>query len=350
MALHRTNTDTGARLIRRFTALMMVLLAVFLVSLWLLAPPERLNALFAHTDCRKIEIQASDGSAVVGIEDLAHLSSIGGLVLSAHDRRDTGRSGGLYRIPLFSLLGRGPVGARTLSPQPESDAIYKPHGISLSPDESRLAVVVRGNPGEAWIEVGALEQNEWIVDKRIRGQSLCRANDLQMTSNATDEMWITLDRADCEPTARDIVPGATTGRLGRYNGEDFAIERVGLSFPNGLVMPYIAETRANRILRPGEEPIQLPGSPDNLNMTADGQLVAAVHPKLLHLWLYNEGWQERAPSRILRINPEDASLEVLFDDPDGFVFSAATSALLVDDILIAGSVNDAGLLVCKAGR
>lgn len=329
---------------------MLVLLALFLVGLWLLAPPERLDARFAHSDCRNIEIQASDGSFLVGIEDLAHLSTSGSLVLSAYDRQETGQKGGLYRVPLFSLLGRGPLAARTLSPQLDDNATFKPHGISLSPDESRLAAIIRGDQGEAWIEVGALDKNEWIVDKRIRGKSLCRANDLQLISNATEELWITLDRADCQPTTRDIVPGATTGRLGRYDGEKFAIERVGLSFPNGLVMPYIAETRANRILRPGEDPIALPGSPDNLNMTANGQLVAAVHPRLLHLWLYKEGWQERAPSRILRVDPENATSEVLFDDPDGFVFSAATSALLVDDILIAGSVNDSGLLVCKAGR
>ena len=44
----------------------------------------------------------------------------------------------------------------------------------------------------------------------------------------------------------------------------------------------------------------------------------------------------------------DGEVEILFDDPRGDTFSAATVAVLQDGRLIAGSVRDSGLLICDA--
>ena len=56
----------------------------------------------------------------------------------------------------------------------------------------------------------------------------------------------------------------------------------------------------------------------------------------------------RAPSRIIKANPQTGAVEILFDDPDGALFSAATVAVEWAGALIAGSVTDEGLLVCRA--
>ncbi|GMG81271.1 hypothetical protein LNKW23_04840 [Paralimibaculum aggregatum] len=138
----------------------------------------------------------------------------------------------------------------------------------------------------------------------------------------------------------------------------------GLVYPNGLAeFPYagaphlaVAETRARRVtLLPAAGPggaadrqhIDLPGAPDNLMPAPGGRVLAALHPSLLRLALYRFGWRSRAPSRLVAIHPADGRVEMLYDDPSGRRFSAATVGHLTGaGILVAGSVRDAGLLVC----
>jgi hypothetical protein len=107
----------------------------------------------------------------------------------------------------------------------------------------------------------------------------------------------------------------------------------------------VAETRSNRLLRPDGSAVDLPGAPDNLTASTEG-LVIALHPSLLRLWPYLAGWSEHAPTRIALVR-DGGAVELLYDDPAGARFSAATTAVLADGRLIAGSVRDAGLLVCR---
>ena len=338
-------------LLRWLIGLGVLVLASVIAAIWVAIPPSRLPALYQADDCRHIAvIDPVTEQPLVGIEDLA-LSSGGRLLLSAYDRNaDAEVVGGIYSVSLFGLMGGGQVRAQLVSNGPEQRVAFRPHGISLSRNGDRLAVINRFAPGEARIEVGDLTPEGWIVDRRISGERLCRANDLFLIGGRRDEMNITLDREDCTPSMRDIKPGSTTGKLGFFDGTHFEISRVRLSFPNGVAGPYIAETREDRILRPGAAPIALPGAPDNLNLDDEDKLIVAVHPKLSQLWLYREGVVEIAPTRLLRVDTTTGSIDVLFDDPSGQVFSAATSAVFRDGMLVAGSVQDHGLLVCRKAR
>ena len=328
-----------------FGAITIVLVAT---AIWILLPPGKLPSIYSLEDCRRVQIiNPVNNSALAGIEDIA-LSPDGRLILSAYDRHaDAAVSGGLYSVSLFGLTGGDTVRARLVSNSIAPGEVFRPHGMSISTTGSRLAVINRFAPGEARIEIGSLTQDGWQIDRRVAGERLCRANDLFLISGRRDEMTITLDRGDCTTSLRDLKPGATTGKLGWFDGTHFEITRVRMAFPNGIAGPYVAETRENRILRPGASPIALPGAPDNLNLDADEKLIAAVHPKLVQLWLYKERIIDVAPTRILRIDPKTASIDVLFDDPSGAIFSGATSAVYVDDMVVAGSVQDEGLLVCR---
>jgi len=55
-----------------------------------------------------------------------------------------------------------------------------------------------------------------------------------------------------------------------------------------------------------------------------------------------------APSRIVEADPSTGRVDILFDDPKGKTFSAATVAVETRDGLIAGSVLDEGVLVCHS--
>ena len=330
--------------------------------LWLLAPAA-LPARFGGEDCRRLVLtDPRDGTEIAGIEDIARMD--GALILSAHDRLG-GAPGGLYRLPLAALAQAGPVAA-----EPLPIAARHPHGIAAEGD--RLAVIERHHGPEgheasavALYRLGAGGAEEVA---RWAGDDLCAANDLALLGRA---VWATLDRADCPGLSmRDALGLRWGGALLRLDGDARLTVTDGLAFANGLVALgpgrlAVAETRGGRLARlgglaalPGEAPpahlawrersVELPGGPDNLTRAADGRIVAALHPSLLRLALYRHGWRDRAPSRLVALDPETGAAEALYDDPAGARFSGATVGLMAQGRLVAGSVRAPGLLVCAA--
>ena len=95
---------------------------------------------------------------------------------------------------------------------------------------------------------------------------------------------------------------------------------------------------------------RVPGGPDNLTVSSDGGIVAAVHPSLMAIGLNRRLGVGKAASRIVKIDPETGAVEILFNDPHGELFSAATVAAEWNGGLILGSVTDEGLLFCKGAE
>ncbi|MEM9061882.1 MAG: hypothetical protein AAGD13_15590 [Pseudomonadota bacterium] len=323
--------------------------SMLLLALWLLQPIEPTPALLGADDCRRVELVDRDtGVTISGVEDLAVMPDGKRIIMSAHDRRDASRpNGAIYALDLWALGSAARLEVGTLLPDDQRARAFRPHGIALSPDGSRLAIVNRIAEGEAVVEIGDLTAENWFIDKRLTGNSLCRANDLEFLDREVETLTITLDRKSCGLSAEDLMPGSTTGRIALWDGGRLNIIRENLSFPNGISGTFVAETRKGRILRPRGEPIRLPGGPDNITRIDDRHLLVAVHPSLRRLWLYLQDVWPTAPSRIVRANVLTAEVDVIFDDPGGEVFSAATSAIETEKLLIAGSVADDGILVCQ---
>lgn len=335
---------------RRSSAAALALVATASVLLWLLADAKPLTARFGPADCRRIAlIDAHNGWRIGGGEDLALTSDGATLIVSAHDRLDAARpDGGLYAVPVHELISAETVIAAPLVDPGARSTPFRPHGIGLSPDGERLALVNRVAHDEAVVEIGRLNGSSWRSETVVRDPRLCRANDLVFDSDG-DALLVSVDRADCGTSLRDLVPGAHTGSLVRVERGRLRSVRDGLSFPNGIAAGTIAETRGRRLLRPDGRTVSLPGAPDNLSVDGDA-LIAAVHPDLLSLWFYIRGWADHAASRVLRVGADDV-VEMLFDDPSGAQFSAATVGVMAGGRLIAGSARDAGILVCgQTGR
>lgn len=334
---------------RLMTAAGVMILAIILVLLWLLAPVEPVAAQYDPSECRKVDlIDTATGQSISGAEDLALLPDGDTLIVSAHDRRNSDRpDGGLYSVSLWAMQRAERYEVRNMIAQPLRSEPFRPHGFAVNRAGDRLAVVNRSAPGQVVIEIGDLEAGSWSASKRLTGNSLCRANDLNFVAAEVETLEITLDRKSCGTSFADLFPGSSTGRVARWDGGRLQQARDGLSFPNGISGPYIAETRKDRILRPAGEAIRLPGGPDNLTREDSRTLIVAMHPSLRRLWLYLNGFWPGAPSRIARVNVLSSAVEVLFDDPSGELFSAATTAVFAKDMLIAGSVVDDGLLVCQ---
>lgn len=336
---------------RLMTAAGVMVLAIVLFMLWLLTPVKPVPALYQAGDCRRIDLVDIDtGQKVTGAEDLALLPDGDSLIISAHDRFDEGLpNGGLYRVSLWSIRDAEAYSVKNLIGDASEGPPFRPHGIAVSRDGTRLAVINRTRPGAAVIEIGDLEGDQWTATKRLTGSSLCRANDLNFVNADVETLEITLDREACGTGISDLLPGSTTGRTAIWDGGRLQISRSGLSFPNGIYGPFVAETRKNRILRPAGEPVRLPGGPDNLNREKGRKYIVAMHPSLRRLWLYLNGMWPSSASRLARIDMLSSEVDVLFDDPTGTLFSAATSAIFAKNMLIAGSVGDRGLLICQRG-
>lgn len=324
-----------------------VVLALALFAVWVLTPVEPVQASYAHADCHRVDlIDVAGGHKIVGAEDMALEPNGENLILSAYDRTDPADpKGGLYRISLWGLDGATRYEATNLV-DPGITA-FRPHGFALSPSGKRLALINRVEEGSAIVQIGDLEADRWVPTKQIASPSLCRANNLDFIPASAETLQITIDRASCGVSFSDLMPGSTTGRVAVWDGAQLQLAKYGLSFPNGISGSLIAETRKNRIFRPTAAAIQLPGGPDNLTRENPRTLLVALHPSLRRLWLHLNGLWPWAPSRLVRVNAISGAVEVLYDDPTGEQFSAATSVVFAKDMLIAGSVIDAGLLICK---
>lgn len=310
---------------------------------------------------RRTLVDARNGHTVLGAEDLALSEDGEQLFVSAYDRLAVEEAltrglavpaGALYRMPVRALL-LGDVAAQPLLAGDAVEGGLRPHGLAVSGE--RVALVNRT------IRNGDIHGE--IVEFRIAGDDpvdlhtrreddWCAANDVALRRTG---LAASLDRARC--------PGWAFGervfglRRGSVRSSEGGVLADGLAFANGLAtLPdgglAVAETRARqvRVVRPDgtERVFPVDGAPDNLNLAADGRLIVAVQPRLIPFARYRFGEAERAASRILALDLETGGQTLLFEDPDGALFSGATAAVRVGDALIAGSVGDRGLLVCRA--
>jgi hypothetical protein len=336
---------------------MVILVVMSLPVFWLFRPVPGLPARFAPEDCRRIAVTDTvSGRAIVGIEDMELLPDRDTLILSAQDRLtrewrpDEAPEGGLYEVSLTRLAGGQPWATPIIRPDAVTCGLF-PHGIAVSDDGERLAFINRARDGTVSIIAGALTPGAFSPRATRADPLFCRANDLMFSGGGSMELRVTLDRESCGLSWADLKPGSMTGRVisvGLGGAATPKIEETGLAFANGIAGLYVAETRGSRLHHRLDRPVELPGGPDNLTWDPFGGLIAALHPSLYRLAAYRYGYHDTAPSRIVRVDL-DRIVEVLFDDPGGKVFSGASVAVLADDILVAGSMRDAGLLVCRKG-
>ena len=342
---------------RGVQSLMVILGGVSLPGFWLFRPISALPARFALEDCRRVALtDTGSGRPIVGVEDMALLPDGDTLILSAMDRLARARrpasapEGGLFEVSIKRLAAGEIWAAPIVWPGAMAGGLF-PHGVAVSSDGERLAFINRARDGTVSVVGGALRRGAFSLRAARSDPLFCRANDLEFFGDGAMELHVTLDRGDCGLSWADLKPGSTSGRVVSVNLGGLAppkVEVTGLSFANGIAGLYVAETRESRLHHRLDRPVELPGGPDNLTWDGVGGLIAALHPSLFRIAAYLHGYRDTAPTRVVRVNL-DRKVEVLFDDPAGEVFSGASVAVLSDGMLVAGSIRDAGLLVCKAG-
>lgn len=331
-------------------------------------------AKYSAETCRRVAlVDQATGVALRGAEDFAVDTLRRRLYVAAYDRRAAERAaskkamkvpqGGVYAVSLDALFDPSAEKAEA-RPIVSGDDIaggVRPQAVSYNERSGEIAFINR-----AYQKING----GWLMTPRIErvganGEAFIGADEPAPCSanSILDEDGLTLvsfDHAECGFGAgfEDAFRLKRSGVVGAGGNILFA----KAVYANGLARTLggdvaLAATRENAIILMRKSPegltetarIALPGGPDNLKIAEDGGVIAAVHPSMFRIFLNRRLGVGEAPSRIVKADPERGDVSILFDDDSGKSFSAATAAVELEGRLIAGSVTDMGLLVCKAG-
>jgi hypothetical protein len=321
---------------------------------------------FPINQCERVTlIDEATGVEITGAEDLDIDREGGRIFISAYDRRRVEAAavrgekavpqGGLYAIEIAALSsGAASFELRSLVEPSLVVGGLRPHGIAFDRDSGELAFINRGYfiDGKAW-----RRETNLVTSDPDQPQSIeivradCTANDVASLNGR----WIlTLDHGGCGwRAAFEDITGARKGRLVDDKGEAL---QSGFGFANGAVTAsdggiVVAATRERTLHIFNSEGnallLKLKAAPDNLTLSDEGRIIAAVHPNLISLGLQRKLGVGRSPSRVVEIDLATGDQAVLFDDPKASRISAATAAIRTENLLVIGSVIDEGLAVCR---
>ena len=347
---------------------------------------------FPEAICERVNI-ASNGKAVIGVEDMAYDSVKQTLYLSAYDRR-TQSLGGIYSLD----MSQNPA-ALNLSAKPIIDGI-RPHGMDitrinnsadLKDDNVFLSFIDRQGDNEAHKPIIQTlswhDQSPAITTryKTIINPDICAANDLTRASlyeqstfgqstfgqsafGQSAAIYITQDHKSCTRKAQNreniLSPNRASAGVVAGKGPIYTPLLTKLSFANGITISednqqlYIAETRKKRItlynLKTAHiRHIKLAGGPDNL--TRDGtDIYAAIIPNLLQFLRFKSGKDKTSPSRfaILSMENKPNSSDILAYSIDHYdvpaaIISGATVAVKAGEYIWLGAAYDSAIARCQ---
>ncbi len=329
---------------------------------------------FALGECRRVElIDAGSGKAVIGAEDLAYDATARRILISAYDRRAVEKEaknraseieqGGIYAAPIDAL--KGDAATLTLAPVVSRDAVaggLRPHGISFDDARREIAFINRSYQriDGGWRMTARIERAgaDGAVFAGDGGGLRCSANDVAMLGDRT---FVSFDHAACgwrggledmfasrssgldTPERRDVFEGA------RHANGVIAIGkgRLALAATRDRALLMLDENEGGFAI---ERKISLPGAPDNLTLGDGGKIIAALYPSLLAIGAQRRLGLGRSGSRVVSVDPESGETALLFDDPKGELFSAASAAIEEEGVLVIGSALDRGVIVCKRSK
>lgn len=322
----------------------------------------------------------------VGGEDIEIDAATGWVFVSAHDRRALVKGefprGGI----MAARLDRLDQGFTELTAPGSPDALeaFGPHGISLyrGPEGARLGVVNHRSPARSTLELYSIDYaSDGSGDMKpslrhlrtIEGPALTAPNEIVLTG--PESFYVTNDHrfsGGWRETAETylLLDMAT---LVHGEGDTLRVAASGFTYPNGVnVSPdgrtlYLSETTdgilrvydrdpasgdlTQRAGKAGRMPVGR--GPDNIEVTADGDLWIAAHPLPLKLTANGADAANPSPSAVMRLRVDDSGQpgepETVYLD-DGRQFSGSSVAVPADGRFLAGSVYGDQLLDCPFTR
>jgi len=307
---------------------------------------------------------------VTGVEDIAIDAKDGIAFLSATDRRAIaqGRASQADGIYTTSVL-HPEQGFRKLSGAPQD---FHPHGISLYRDADgslTLMAVNHMSNARSAVEIFQVERSagdvKLIEVGHIEGDKLIHPNDVAAVGK--ELFYVTNDhgsRTDLGIKLEDYLTLPRANVL-YFDGTVFREAVTGLVFANGInVSPdgshvYVAESTARRVrtyrrdrfsghLTP-ENVFAFPSGPDNIDVSASGDLWIAGHPKMFDLLTYAGDSTQPSPTEIFHVRVAEGipqSAEPVYVNP-GREIGAGSVGAKAGNSLFIGSIFDPKILECQ---
>lgn len=346
------------RLLKRL--LVVTLAAILVVGLGSLAFLYRggaftkLSAGFEGT-CAEIPVDA--GSA----EDIQIDPQTGIAYLSVYDRRAVVRG----ETPTGTILqldtnNANPQPTAALSSAPPN---FKPHGLSL----------VYGQDGRAHLYViSHLSEERHTVEHFVRAPSqslFAHVNSIEdplfnspndLVATAENLFFVANDSGAQNGFQRvtEMLFARPMAPLVRYDNGSVRVIRNDLAGSSGINADenflYVSETLGKRLTAfsledPAGAPqfsIDLPSSPDNVDVASDGSLWVAAHANTLALIKHFGDPTSPAPSQIFRLTPPDFAPQQIFLDK-GETLSAGSVGATYANWLVLGSITEPKVLLCR---
>ena len=309
------------------------------------------------TENYKPDLQEQLISISAGTEDFALDTSQSNqrLLISCSERRDRTKEGFIYTMDLETdMVARMPIRGMPGG--------FRPHGICVVRIAQHAYLYVISHhlipEGiEHRIYKMRIGRDSLIVEGLPYTSPLFGAiNDLYV--HETGEIFVTNPYKNT--SAWSMLRASTGSKIGNvlYYGRDnkwkVLVEK--LSYPNGVIVLddylWIAEGGKSRIIRYSmdsdkitrveqvDSEIQLG---DNFSLGSDGKLYITAHPGKLAFMQHAKNPEKPSPTEIYSIDPVTLNTQLLYRD-DGKVFSAASTACKIGNVLYASQVFDPYIL------
>ncbi|MFZ9873356.1 MAG: SMP-30/gluconolactonase/LRE family protein [Steroidobacteraceae bacterium] len=240
---------------------------------------------------------------------------------------------------------------------------FRPHGMSLyrmGDGKQRLFVISHPEGEEHVIEIFEQDaDNRFAHIGSVRDPLLVSPN--AIVAVGPQQFYVANDKggSGLRRMAESLFRvGMST--VVYFDGDSMRVAADGLKSavgmglaPDGLTA-YVAETLGKRVSVYTRNPLtgalsfrqhlSLDGSPDNINVDADGALWIAVHAKLLDLIRHFGDASHHAPTTILR-HASGETTPILVDD--GSLISAGSVGAAFGNRLYIGSITEPRLLICR---
>lgn len=302
--------------------------------------------------------------AIPGAEDMQADLEAGFIIISSDDRasrRDGVKvQGHLYKMSLDSF---------ELAPIQLTATFTKefyPHGISMvrTSDSTHRIFAVNHVGRDHFIEVFDLNGDSLTHQETLSDPSMISPNDV--VALGPNEFYFTNDHkytGGIKRLAEDYL-GLRLSNVIYFDGHHYAEVADGIAYANGInidperALLFVASPRDFLVKvysRNADgsltfiENILCGTGVDNIEFDTNGRLWIGSHPSLLHFSSYAAGKKEKSPSEIVVVDYQSESNYMVSSIylEDGTEMSAATVAVLADDMIFFGNVMDEGFLILK---
>jgi len=239
----------------------------------------------------------------------------------------------------------------------ESPQDFHPHGLSYFRENHHQYLFTNNHrtDGTHTVEIFKISGDNRLEHQlTVKGPELTSPNDL--AAAGPRQFYVTNDGRSHDRFTRsvDTFLGRKTGNILFYDGNKFIKVVDNLFFPNGIALNsernelYAAETLSGKIYSyqlAGNYHLQnvdnfyIQKGIDNINLDAEGDLIASIHPNLWALSRHMQDPQKRSPSRVIHIDSDSKRIQMLYQH-SGTEISGVSSAVSYNGSLYLGAVCD----------